>query len=198
MIPLVEALDDKDRLVRHEAARSLGVLAAPQSVPHLLRVAQESDDRFLRDVVGKALCQINDPAALKFMENSWKHGSTRVRAAALEGLVRFQPNEAQLEEALTDDDAWVRQQALRIWVKSHPTQAPTHLIKLIATNDRGLAPAAARALENVDMSAHVSVLLELLGKPLPRDSRDMILRKLAEAGNPGRIPDHRDNGSDWK
>jgi HEAT repeat protein len=61
--PLMQALDDSDRVARGSAARALGHLASDAPVPQLIHLMRNDPISDVRQAAGWALCAIGGPQA---------------------------------------------------------------------------------------------------------------------------------------
>jgi HEAT repeat protein len=64
---LIAQLDDKDKEVRYQSAEALGKLADKNAVPHLIEIAEEDEEREVREISFWALGVINDPRSTTFL-----------------------------------------------------------------------------------------------------------------------------------
>jgi len=90
---LLDALDDKSRLVRREAARSPGRLRDNKLLP-VLEKALHDKDPDVRAYAARSLASLSTPEALKLLTRCLKDVRKRVRHAALLSLGRMRSHDA--------------------------------------------------------------------------------------------------------
>ena len=88
LAPLREALHNSSATIRANAARALGKLASPQSVPCLLATLQDSEWR-VRSSAAEALGAIGDPACIEPLIQKIHDNVAKVQEQASAALIRF-------------------------------------------------------------------------------------------------------------
>jgi HEAT repeat protein len=88
LTPLREALNNSSGTIRANAARALGKLASPQSVPCLLASLQDGDWR-VRACSAEALGTIGDPTSIEPLIQKLDDNVAKVQEQASAALVRF-------------------------------------------------------------------------------------------------------------
>ncbi len=109
--PLIKALQDSDRYVRHIAIEGLGELQAQQAVPILLDLIHDLD---FGAVVIQALAEIGNPAVIKpllpLLKDKYPY--RREATAAIMGKLRVREAFEPLIYLLDDEYGFVRSMAL--------------------------------------------------------------------------------------
>lgn len=160
---LISALDDRHREVRSAAARSLGLLAATDAVPHVIDCLVSR--RVPRGVAAFALVTIGS-AARDQLRALLVHGDAAVRSAAAEllGFVGSPADAPLLISLLEDPAAVVRSAAAGALGRVGSDTAAEALREALDDPEAGVRTAAARslgALDDVDAT-----------EPLVRQARD--------------------------
>ena len=88
LAPLREALNNSSATIRANAARALGKLASPQSVPCLLTSLQDSEWR-VRSSAAEALGAIGDPTCIEPLIQEIHDNVAKVQEQASAALIRF-------------------------------------------------------------------------------------------------------------
>ena len=88
LTPLREALSNSSGTIRANAARALGKLASPQSVPCLLAALQDGDWR-VRACSAEALGAIGDPVSIEPLIQKLDDNVAKVQEQASAALIRF-------------------------------------------------------------------------------------------------------------
>jgi HEAT repeat protein len=79
---LIAALDHPEPQTAVRVAWILGMRREARAVPHLARLARESEDPYIVEAAVDALGRIGDPAGLEAIRFAAQHGAVRVRERA--------------------------------------------------------------------------------------------------------------------
>ncbi len=177
------------RKVKHEAARTLGVLQAKEALPVLVKFYEQKKDRYLKRAAGIAICQLSGAAAEQFMRETWQNQKDpRLRLAAISGMHRLglQSSTQLLEIAKLDSvHPWLREQTLRIWAQATGSSATKQLLSWVESPASPMAAPALIALQDVNLSEHSGRVLKLLtSSTAPKNSKflyEALLKSLQNA-----------------
>lgn len=97
---LIAALDHPEPTTPVRAAWILGMRREAQAVPHLARLARESDDPYIVEAAVEALGRIGDPAGLEAIRFAAQHGAVRVREKAQDAIALIEGTTSFLQENL--------------------------------------------------------------------------------------------------
>ena len=101
---LIAALDHPEPQTPIRVAWILGLRGEACAVPHLARIARESDDSYIVEAAVEALGRIGDPSSLEAIRFVAQHGTVRSRQKAkyaidlIEGIPPFPHEEATLKD----------------------------------------------------------------------------------------------------
>jgi len=152
---LIELVDDTDPAVRENVALALGEFEGEEEHADIL-VDYLNDSS--SDVVAaaiNALEQRGEPHAVGQIQEMVDADAAPVRAAALEAIVTFMPNEEEdtvaehigiLSESLTDEDSQVQMSALEQLGRFEISMAVTNIAQLVSTEDADVRSSAIEAL----------------------------------------------------
>ena len=112
-VPLVDAVDDAEPIVREAAVTALGELQAAAAGPALIALACEDTDTLVREAAVAALGAIGDPEAAPTLLELIRSGPPQVRRRCVAALTVFEgPRvEAALRAAAKDRNPMVREAA---------------------------------------------------------------------------------------
>ncbi len=187
---LIETLSHESATVRKNAAEALGVLANPQAVPHLRRLAADADRRVASQAVGSISRIGGESAALALLtimeesealrptaarlfarvaakipgsvEAALLHESEEIRREVLQSLGReTTPSESAVRIALTDGSARIRLLGISLARGPRAKRFAPDLRRLISDRDANVRVRAAAALAPHDPSVLRTVTTEL-------------------------------------
>lgn len=112
ILPLVEALNDSDSIIRRRAALYLGAINDTHAVKPLLS-SRNDDDPFVRVAIVDALARLNDTRSIEPLIAALNDDDPYVRAAVVDTLGRLNDTGSikLLIAALNDTDGYVRGRA---------------------------------------------------------------------------------------
>jgi MFS family permease len=107
---LIAALDHPEPTTPARVAWILGLRGEACAVPHLARIARESDDPYIVEAAVEALGRIGDPAGLEALRFASQHGGVRVREKAAHAIDQIQrtPFPAQEETLVKGEQRTAR------------------------------------------------------------------------------------------
>ena len=97
VVPLVEAIDDGERMVREEAVKALGKLGAREAVPALVQVLEGREESMQR-YAAEALGQIGGSEAKEALTKAAESDSWMVKNAAKDALKDLREDEEKAEQ----------------------------------------------------------------------------------------------------
>ncbi|HKT35543.1 MAG TPA: HEAT repeat domain-containing protein [Nitrospira sp.] len=171
LIPLIDALQNRDWIVRMHAAKGLGRIKDARAIDSLIPLLQDKV-KAVRQEVTIALAEIGD-SALPSLIQALKHPEWLVRLHAVEALAKSgSPDavESLLWVLFNDQDQAVREDAVRALGQLRDGRAMEFLVT--AMKEPGLRPLAVDALGMVGDRRAVPVLIAVLeGSDRPVASR---------------------------
>jgi HEAT repeat protein len=171
LAPLLRALASSDWIVRMHAAKALGRIQDPGSVPSLIPLLQDKV-KAVREEAGRALASIGEGAVPALLD-ALAHEDWLVRLHAVESLGKTRsPNavEPLLATLFNDGDSAVREDAVRALGEIGDARAVDFLFT--AMKEPGLRTLAVEALGRIGDRRSVPVLMEVVaGTNPPATSR---------------------------
>ncbi|MDO8208411.1 MAG: HEAT repeat domain-containing protein [Gallionella sp.] len=177
LLPLLDALKDKDDTVRRGAAEALGHIKDPSTVPALLVALKDKDD-MVRWGAAEALGQIKDPSTVPALLVALKDKDDMVRWGAVQALgqIKAPSTVPALLVALKDKDEMVRWGAAdALGQIKDPSTVPA-LLDALKDKDDIVRRGAAQALGQIKDPSTVPALLVAL-----KDKGSMVRRGAAQA-----------------
>lgn len=134
--PILHALKDNNRNVRIVAARLIGALNDPSTIPELL-MSLEDSDHDVRDSAAESLNKINKPEAVEPLIGALKNPNSQVRKHVVISLSLFDDNRifTPLLSVLSDPNIEVQTVAIDALGRNNDPRAIEALINKLDTND---------------------------------------------------------------
>ena len=161
--PILHALKDNNRNVRIVAARLIGALNDPTTIPQLL-IALDDSDHDVRDAAADSLNRIDKPEAITYLVTALQNPDPQVRKHIVISLSLFKDSRAleSLLSALSDPNIEVQTVAIDVLGKIDDPQVIQPLIQKLETNDIEVKHHTILALGNKDDPRVIAALKPLL------------------------------------
>ncbi len=162
-LTLEAASSDEPRL-RRAALRIIGYFGYVEGLEALSEAAADDDER-IREAAIAGLPFIDDPRALAMLLQAAGHESARTRTSAVRALghTAGEPSvRAQLYQALSDSDAWVRYYACQALGRLRDESATGSIAALLTDGSGQVRVAAVEALAHLSGSAAFDALSGVL------------------------------------
>ncbi|MDH4135539.1 MAG: HEAT repeat domain-containing protein [Anaerolineae bacterium] len=161
---LLQQLADKNRQVRHEAARALGEIGDERAVPHLIQALGDQYTK-VREAAASALGRIGDERAAPHLVQALGDPSVRVRSEAVKALSQIGPAAVPHVILALDDERWeVRERAVSALGSIGDQSALPHLVQALTTDEKNAVRVkAASALGQLGDKRAVPHLVQALG-----------------------------------
>ena len=174
MIPLMDALKDRDPMVRNVAVSALGKLRDMRAVDPLIE-ALKDEDTTVRINVCKSLGALGDFKAIKPLVDSLNDDEIVVRIAACGALGSFNSPDVipPLLDALKDEDSGVRSQACRALGALGDASAIEPLLQALKDSDNIVRRDATTALSGFEDERIIEPLMDAL------EDEDAYVRRVA-------------------
>ncbi len=159
--PLIRALRSHDWIVRMHAAKALGRIQEPDSVPALIPLLQDKV-KAVREEVSRALAAIGE-AAIPALLEALRHEEWLVRLHAVEALGKTKSHQAVeplLSTLFNDADSAIREDAVRALGEIGDSKAVEFLFA--AMKEPGLRTLAVEALGRIGDRRAVPRLIEVV------------------------------------
>lgn len=167
---LVDALKDKERDIRRQAARALGDIGDKKAVESLAVVMKEDEDGFVRLWAATSLSKMNDGRGISYLFDALGSDDSIGRIKAVGALVEVgDAVEGELIEALRNENLLVRGGAAQILGTGGMKKAVPALIAALTDSEPEVRWNAAIALGKMDAAAAVESL-----KPVLKDPDDTV------------------------
>lgn len=176
--PLIRALQSHDWIVRMHAAKALGRIREPESVPPLIPLLQDNV-KAVREEVSGALASIGD-AAIPALLDALRHEEWLVRLHAVEALGKAKSRKAVeplLSTLFNDRDSAIREDAVRALGEIGDSQAVEFLYA--AMKEPALRTLAVEALGRIGDRRAVPHLIDVVTGTNPPD----VTRPVAGCGD---------------
>ena len=171
LMPLIDALENQDWIVRMHAAKGLGRIRDARAIEPLIPLLQDKV-KAVREEVTIALAEIGDPA-LPSLLDALKHPEWLVRLHAVEALAKSRSADAVeplLWVLFNDQDQAIREDVVRALGQLRDERAMEFLVTVM--KEPGLRSLAVEALGMVGDRRAVPVLIAVLeGSDRPVASR---------------------------
>ncbi|MCB0193283.1 MAG: HEAT repeat domain-containing protein [Anaerolineae bacterium] len=166
-IPLLEALNSDNALLRQSAAEALANLKALEAVPTLIAALQDTNP-WVRRAAAYALGHIGDSQAIQALINSLQDNHVIVRrsAAYALGALRAQSALPQLKVSLTNHDPITRRNATWAIGRLGTPEATAELQKILRDpqSDPEIKATAGQAIEMITKPRWLQLLLGVKGR----------------------------------
>ena len=126
-------LRDERPLVRESAAQIAGYFGYLDCADLLIQCCDDEDER-VRKAAVEHLPYLEDDRVPTILRMKLHRDTAKVRAAAASALGKLEGEEAELENALKDEDSWVRYFAAQSLGRLRSSDSVTSLIELIRTD----------------------------------------------------------------
>ncbi|MCK5526973.1 MAG: HEAT repeat domain-containing protein [Candidatus Latescibacteria bacterium] len=167
---LLDALKDKKRAVRREAARALGDIGDTKAVEFLATVLKEDEDGFVRLWAATSLSKMNDGRGISYLFEALGSNDTISRIKAIGALAEVgDAVEGELIEALRNENPLIRGGAAQILGAGGMKKAAPALIAALTDREPEVRWNAAIALGKMDAADAVESL-----KPVLEDRDDTV------------------------
>jgi HEAT repeat protein len=171
LLPLIDALGNRDWIVRMHAAKGLGRIKDPRAIEPLIPLLQDKV-KAVREEATKALAEIGDPA-LPSLLTALKHPEWLVRLHAVEALGKSRSADAVeplLWALFNDPDQAIREDIVRALGQLGDGRAMEFLVTVM--KEAGLRPLAVDALGRIGDRRALPVLIAVVeGTDRPAASR---------------------------
>lgn len=163
---LVDALKDKERGIRRQAARALGDIGDKKAVEFLAAVLKEDEDGLVRLWAATSLSKMGDRRGISYLFDALGSDDSIGRIKAVGALVEVgDAVEGELIEALRSENSLVRGGAAQILGTGGMKKAVPALIALLKDSEPEVRWNAAIALGKMDAAEAVESLKPVLEDP---------------------------------
>ena len=160
---LLQQLADKNRQVRHEAAKALGEIGDERAVPHLIQALSDKYTK-VREAAVSALGRIGAERAAPHLVQTLGDQSVRVRSEAVKALSQIGPAAVPHVILALDDERWeVRERAVSALGSIGDQSALPHLVQALNDEKSAVRVKAASALGQLGDKRAVPHLVQALG-----------------------------------
>ncbi len=163
--PIINALFDRDSIVRASAAKALGVMKSPRAVEPLIRAMKDSDTR-VRASAARALGRIGDARAIEPLIEALGDGESTVRASAARALGSIGSEETVeplIDAFYTEEDEVVRREIISALSGYTDDRVLDIMISCLKDSDPNVRRIAASALWKSGGERAIEPLIEALG-----------------------------------